>query len=154
MSRWRTCARAGEMLRNVRLGAPLDRDEHLRTCVVCREALTIAEFFRKTAEPELEDLPDPNRIYWRAVLLQRRALAERATRPIRWIQQTAWVATIVLGLMAAVGVWRLPSPVSRLTHLWSSAPAEPQFLGAVMIGFAMMALSVAIGWWAAAREDG
>jgi hypothetical protein len=153
MTAWRACQREAEMLRSIRVGRSADADEHFRTCVACRDAVTIAEFLNPATEPADEELPDPGRIYWRARLLQRRALADRATRPIRWVQQLAYAAVTAVVLALAVTVWRAISPMSRLTPFWISTPADSHVAAAVMLGFAMLSVSIVIGWWTAGVDD-
>jgi predicted anti-sigma-YlaC factor YlaD len=153
MTPWRACQREAEMLRNERPGPSADVGEHLRTCAACRESLVIAEFLNADAAPVDEVLPDPGRIYWRARLLQRRALAERATQPIRMVQQLAFAA--VTGIIVAVTLiaWRAESPMSRLTTFSASPATDSHVAAAVMLGFAMLGISIVIGWWTAGLDD-
>src|SRR5687768_10766584 len=148
MTRWWGCQREAEMLRILRLGTTAEAVEHLQNCAACREAFTIAELFKETTESEGQDLPDPGRIYWRALLLQRRALAERATQPIRWVQRVTLAAVTGLTLAAVVALWRVTDLV-RLTRFWMSTSSESHIASAAMLGFSMLAVSIVIWWWTA-----
>ena len=97
--------------------------EHLATCSTCADALQVDRFLNADAAriPDLESLPDPTVVWWRARQRARIRQVERATLPIQFTERL----TLILGAVAlAIGL-SLTWPMLRgaITH-WSSSWAR------------------------------
>ena len=141
----RECPREREALNAVLTGgAAPEIERHVAACADCREIVAVSTWLRGLAmETVPEGLPRAERVWWRAQverrLEDRRALADRAARPIRWVERgaAAAIAAAVAGILWTYGVDTADAAISRL--------ADPATLGAMSAG--LMAVA-----WIAARE--
>lgn len=141
----RECPREREALNAVLTGdsAP-EIERHVAACADCREVVAVSTWLRGLALDALPaELPRAERVWWRAQverrLADRRALADRAARPIRWFERgaAAAVAVAVAGILRTYGVGNVDAAISRF--------ADPATLGVLTAG--LMAVA-----WIAARE--
>lgn len=79
---------------------------HVPTCADCTAAASAAPFMRKLSriDERQRKLPDPAVLWLKAQLLRSTVLADRAMRPLNFVQIAAYVA--VAAGWAAVVTWR------------------------------------------------
>jgi hypothetical protein len=141
----RECPRERDALAAVLAGsAPPELERHLAECEDCREVVAVSTWLRGVArEFAPADLPRADRVWWRAQverrLQGRRALAERAARPLRWFERGA-AAALAVALAWVLRVYALDPADAALTTL-----SDPAALGALTAGLMTVA-------WLAARE--
>lgn len=127
----RECRREGESLAAVlKGGAQPDLGRHIAECRECREIMAVSTWLRGVArETVVESLPRADRVWWRAQverrLEERRALVDRAYRPIRWFERgaAAAIALLVGGVLWSQGVPTAEAALARLS--------DPAALGGV-----------------------
>jgi hypothetical protein len=143
----RECPREREALAAV-LAGRLDPDlkRHVSGCAECREVVAVSTWLQGVArETDLGSLPGADRVWWRAQverrLEARRALAERAVRPIRWFERgaAAVIAITAAGLLWTHGVPTADAALARL-----SDPATLGALTAALMAVAGLAARDAI----------
>ncbi|MGH9453491.1 MAG: hypothetical protein ACRD2O_05930, partial [Terriglobia bacterium] len=100
------CDREEEILEAVHCGRwPQLADpalvSHAQECQACSDLILVAPLLTEDyASTRVEtDLPSPGLVWWKAQLLARRAEAERATRPIAFVEKIAGA----LGLLCFIG---------------------------------------------------
>lgn len=106
---------------------------HVEGCPVCADLMLVTQYLEteaRTARQEAEkNLPSPGLLWWKAEILAKRTVSERATRPIAVFEKIAYAvgATGLLGFLAwnwsALERWLAP-----LESLWaqmSSMGATP-----------------------------
>jgi hypothetical protein len=75
---------------------------HMKNCPVCSDIAMVTSFLQREARAARvearETLPSPDLIWWKAQMLSRRDVAERATRPIAVFEKVAY-ATGAFGLI-------------------------------------------------------
>jgi hypothetical protein len=148
----RTCGREPEILRTARTAWRRDLREHAAGCVSCQEALWLAEQLGGPAQDADEaPLPEPGRIYWRAQLLQRRTLADRATRSIRMVQQISVAAALVVIAAVTVAAWPAVEGAARL--IVSGGSSGPRVLPGMVVLLTLLAVTIVLCWWTANAED-
>ena len=141
----RECPRERDALGAVLAGrASAELERHVATCADCREVVAVSTWLRGVArEVAPESLPGADRVWWRAQVERRlegrRALAERAARPIRWFERGA-AAAIAVALAWVLRAYAFAPANAALTSL-----ADPAALGALTAGLMTVA-------WLAARE--
>jgi hypothetical protein len=141
----RECPREREALEAVLAGSALaELERHVSGCADCREIVAVSTWLRGVArECGPEDLPRADRVWWRAQVERRlegrRALAERAARPIRWFERGA-AAAVAVALAWVLRVYALDPADAALTTL-----SDPAALGVLTAGLMGVA-------WLAARE--
>jgi hypothetical protein len=141
----RECPREREALEAVLAGsAPPELERHVSGCADCREIVAVSTWLRGVARDLApEGLPRADRVWWRAQVERRlegrRALAERAARPIRWFERGA-AAAIAVALAWVLRAYALDPADAALTTL-----SDPAALGALTAGLMTVA-------WLAARE--
>jgi hypothetical protein len=141
----RECPRERDALAAVLAGsAPAELERHVAECEDCREVVAVSTWLRGVArEFAPEGLPRADRVWWRAQvdrrLQGRRALAERAARPIRWFERGA-AAAIAVALAWVLRAYALDPADAALATL-----SDPAALGALTAGLMTVA-------WLAARE--
>jgi hypothetical protein len=141
----RECPREREALEAVLAGsAPAELERHVAGCADCREIVAVSTWLRGVAQDLApEGLPRADRVWWRAQVERRlegrRALAERAARPIRWFERGA-AAAIAVALAWVLRAYALDPADAALTTL-----SDPAALGALTAGLMTVA-------WLAARE--
>lgn len=139
------CPRERDALAAVLTGnAPAELERHVASCADCREVVAVSTWLRGVArELAPEGLPRADRVWWRAQVERRlegrRALAERAARPIRWFERGA-AAAIAVALAWVLRAYALAPADAALTTL-----SDPAALGALTAGLMTVA-------WLAARE--
>jgi hypothetical protein len=153
MTMRRTCQREFEVLAAVKTQHAGPALAHLAGCASCQKAVSIAELFETAGISDECDLPEPGQIYWRAQLKQRRAMAERATRPIQWVQKTAISAVVALCTIAAVAMWPVLAASFRVARPSTPALAGHDVLAAVTAGMVLLVVTIAIGWLTAGFDD-
>ena len=141
----RECPREREALEATLEGSvPAELERHVAGCADCREVVAVSTWLRGVArEFAPDDLPRADRVWWRAQVERRlegrRALAERAARPIRWFERGA-AAAIAVALAWVLRAYALDPADAALTTL-----SDPAALGALTAGLMTVA-------WLAARE--
>lgn len=115
---------------------------HLGQCPICNESRFVWDCLEKiaSAENHAATLPSAGLIWWRAQLLERKAIAERSVAAIDVVQNIATIlATIVLG---ALSLW------------WGidSFNATPTMWGLIASAFVLLLLSSGAVLYAWARE--
>ena len=148
----RTCGREPEILRAARTAWPRALRDHAAGCVSCQEALWLAEQLGGPA-PDADEapLPEPGRLYWRAQLLQRRTLADRATRSIRMVQQITVAAALALIAGVTVAAWPVVEGAARL--MASGGSVGPGTLPGTVVLLTLLAVTIVLCWWTANAED-
>ena len=149
----RTCGREPEVLRAVNGGRREEMLEHLAQCGSCQQAVTVAELLHTAADLEETPLPDPGRIYWRAQLMQRWALAERATRSIRLVQRIAATAAIGLAVALVAAAWPVLAAAMRLISLPAIDAPGAGIAGATTAGVTLLVVTLVMCWWTASLDD-
>jgi ferric-dicitrate binding protein FerR (iron transport regulator) len=89
------CPRESESVAALRRG-PLDAPlrEHVLECEACSETLAVATALRESSDADSAPLPSAGLVWWKAQMRMRREMAERATRPIEWVQRASAVAVL------------------------------------------------------------
>jgi len=112
------CDKELEVLREIRSGSLSEAlRQHLATCTSCSEAVQVDRLLAADARrlPDLEELPDPTLVLWRARQQARLRNTERATLPIQVAERLAMALGalgLVIGLSltwpivrAGIGAW-------------------------------------------------
>lgn len=128
----------------------IDRDTEYRE--------TLDRAFRELAAERLDfELPDPEHVYWRSRVLERLArrteAAERAARPVQWVQALA--GTAVMALLAAAAALLLTALLGEGAEvLQGLAPGvEPGVVQlAVVAGLSLLAAGAVVGLQLASGE--
>ena len=147
----RTCGREPEVLRAAPAGWPHELREHAERCPSCQEALWLAEWFGAPSHDADAPLPEPGRIFWRAQLLQRRRLAERATRSIRLVQQITLAAALVVSVAVTAAAW--PALAGTARFIVSGGSGGPGMLPGMVVLLTLLAVTIVLCWWTANAED-
>ncbi|HYO46144.1 MAG TPA: hypothetical protein VEY33_05590 [Gemmatimonadota bacterium] len=135
----RECPREREALAAVVAGplAP-ELKRHVSECAECREVVAVSTWLQGVArETGMGSLPRAERVWWRAEverrLATRRALAERAARPIRWFERgaAAAIAITTAGILWAHGIPTANAALARLS--------DPATLGVLTVGLLAVA---------------
>lgn len=141
----RECPREREALGAVAAGA-VDRGlgRHVAECAECREVMAVSAWLQGIAREDVEAiLPRADRVWWRAQvdrrLAARRALAERAARPIRWFERGA-AAAIATTLGGVLWSHAIPTAGAALDRL-----SDPTTFGALAVGLLAVAALAARG---------
>lgn len=141
----RECPREREAMAAVAAGT-LDSglERHVAQCAECREVMAVSAWLRGIAREDAEAiLPRAERVWWRAQvdrrLAARRALAERATRPIRWFERGA-AAAIAITLAGVLWSHAIPTAGAALDRL-----SDPTTFGALAAGLLALAALAARG---------
>ena len=138
------CPREREALGAVISGA-LDSGlkRHVAECAGCREVMAVSAWLQGIAQEEAAILPRAERVWWRAQvdrrLAARRALAERAARPIRWFERGA-AAAIAITLGGVLWSHAIPTAGAALDRL-----SDPTAFGALTAGLLAVAALAAHG---------
>lgn len=135
----RDCPREREALAAAAVGTlEPGLERHVKECVECREVIAISTWLQGIAREDAEAiLPRAERVWWRAQverrLSTRRALAERAARPIRWFERGAAAAIAITlgGLLWSHAIPTADSAVQRLS--------DPTTFGALAAGLLAVA---------------
>lgn len=121
----RECPREGEALSAV-LGEGVSPDlaRHATECAECREVVAVSTWLQGVArETVVGGLPPADRVWWRAQverrLEERRALLERAARPIKWFERGA---AAVIGLTVGGFLWSHGMPTAEVALTRFSDP--------------------------------
>lgn len=112
---------------------------------------TLDRAFRELAAEPLDfELPDPEHVYWRARVLERLArrteAAERAARPVQWLQALTGAAVVALLAAAATLLFTvlLGEGAETLTGLVPGV--EPGLVQlTVVAGLSLLAAGVVVG---------
>lgn len=130
----RECPQERDVLAAV-VGGSMEPDlrRHVSECTECREVVAVSRWLQGVArETGTGPLPRPERVWWRAQverrLAARRALAERAARPIRWFERgaAAAIAITAAGILWSHGIPTASAALARLS--------DPTTLGALTAG--------------------
>ena len=138
------CSREREALAAVVSGA-LDPGlkRHVAECAECREVMAVSTWLQGIAREDAALLPRAERVWWRAQvdrrLAARRALAERAARPIRWFERGA-AAAIAITLGGVLWSHAIPTAGAALDRL-----SDPTTFGALTAGLLAVAALAARG---------
>jgi hypothetical protein len=141
----RECPREREALSAVVAGTlEHSLERHVTECAECREVIAVSRWLQGIAREDAEAiLPLAERVWWRAQverrLSTRRALAERAARPIRWFERGA-VAAIAIALGGALWSRAIPTAVAAFDRL-----SDPATFGALAVGLLAVAALAARG---------
>jgi hypothetical protein len=141
----RECPREREALAAVVAGASRpELERHVAECAECREVMAVSAWLRGVARDEAEAiLPRVERVWWRAQidrrLATRRALAERAARPIRWFERGA-AAAIAITLGGVLWSHAIPTAGAAFDRL-----SDPTTFGALAAGLLALAALAARG---------
>ncbi len=84
--------------------------DHCAACSPCAETVLVTAALCADArelETDATPLPDPRLIWLRAQIERRRVKSARATLAIAWVQRVAILSAVMVGLIAAPGLWRL-----------------------------------------------
>ena len=141
----RECPREGEALAAAAVGTlEPGLDRHVKECAECREVIAVSTWLQGIARRDVEAiLPRSERVWWRAQverrLSTRRALAERAARPIRWFERGAAAAIAITlgGLLWSHAIPTADSAVQRLS--------DPSTFAALAAGLLAVAALAARG---------
>ena len=140
----RECPRERDALEAVVAGA-LDPglERHVSQCAECREVVAVSTWLQGIAREDAAVLPRAERVWWRALvdrrLAPRRALAERAARPIRWFERGA-AAAIAITLGGILWSHAIPTAGAALDRL-----SDPTAFGALTAGLLAVAALAARG---------
>jgi len=151
------CDREDATLEAARLDAWTDELRgHAAGCSVCSEVALIALYLNDdlAGAPADHPLPDAGRIWWRGQLLARRAAAEKAARPISYMERGA--AALGIGTLAAGVAWGWPildgwigslasgsaSPAAQAAHAASSSGLGFAALAGIFLLPVLLAISV------------
>lgn len=119
---------------------------HVDRCQVCTDVALVTRAMRAEgiASRARTELPDPQRLWWRARLQARREAVAHATRPI-----AAWeLLASIIGLLAAVAAAWLFWPSPDVLDAWMVI--ESTTLGAILknVGLAAAMLLAFLIWFA------
>jgi hypothetical protein len=141
----RECPREREALTALAAGAlEAGLQRHLADCAECREVVAVSTWLQGIARQDAEAIvPRAERVWWRAQvdrrLTTRRALAERAARPIRWFERGA-AAAIAITLGGVLWSHAIPTAGAAFERL-----SDPATFGALAVGLLAVAGLVARG---------
>ena len=133
------CPREGDAVAAVMAGLlEPELKRHVSECAECRDVVAVSTWLQGVArETDMGSLPRADRVWWRAQverrLATRRALAERAARPIRWFERgaAATIAITVAGFLWSHGIPTASAALARLS--------DPTTLGALTVGLLAVA---------------
>lgn len=135
----RECPREREALASVLSGAASpELERHVAGCTECREVTAVSTWLRGVAqETMIGSLPRADQVWWRAQverrLEERRALVERAARPIRWFERGAAAA---IALTVGGILWWHGVPTAEVALARLSDPATLGELTAALLAIA------------------
>jgi hypothetical protein len=141
----RVCPREPEALAAIAAGTlESGMERHLAECAECREVVAVSTWLQGIAREDSEAiLPRAERVWWRAQvdrrLSTRRALAERAVRPIRWFERGA-AAAIAITLGGIVWSHAIPTAGAAFDRL-----SDPATFSALAVGLLAVAALAARG---------
>ncbi|MEJ2085796.1 MAG: hypothetical protein P8Y44_08980, partial [Acidobacteriota bacterium] len=120
------CVRTREVLRSHPADYSQSLRQHIAKCAICSDALAVESFMQSASSgtPALNHLPNPSTIWWRSRYLARQRRVDRATRPIRLVEQFGLIVGTAGSAIAATLVW--PQLKSSVTGWLSSLAAETQ----------------------------
>jgi hypothetical protein len=145
--RVRECPRERETLAGVAAGTlEPELERHVADCAECREVAAVSTWLQGIAREDAEAiLPRAERVWWRAQvdrrLSTRRALAERAARPMRWFERGA-TAAIAVALGGVLRSHAIPTAGAAFDRL--SDPATFGTLAAGLLAVAALAARGAV----------
>lgn len=133
--------------------------EHVRTCSDCAAAAAAAPFMTRFArvDERRHALPDPSVVWLKAQLLRGNIAAERAARPLNFIQMVAYV--VVAAGWAAVLTWKWAdlqawllgfTPTQMVKGLSGTSSLSVSFLMMVVV---LASLTVMLGLHTILAED-
>ena len=150
----RTCPAEPGLVRALKNGHhPEELWNHLRGCERCQDALAVSEWFEATTDADVaRSLPDPGRIYWRAQLQHRRAMAHRATHAIRLLEQVTIAVASAAALIGCVLAWPALSRAARdVSDL--AAITSPSSVMNLTVATALLVVAVVFAWCAASFDE-
>jgi len=129
------CEREEEAARCVSAPSP-DLAEHLKSCEICAEVLTVSAFLQNSARRALAGTPMPSAdVVWRKTMLtSRRAAKQRALWPISVINVFALTAA------ALIVVWLMDAGVMDTVRAGASEHALSGSWPKLMVGAAIVAI--------------
>jgi hypothetical protein len=116
-----------------------DLRRHVETCPGCGDLALVSQYLRGVARDAASDAPllDPGLIWWRAMLRERAAAADRATRVI---SLTRWLGVATGAGLAALGVVRFRHQIM----VWLDAIRPSWLAGPVPAGMAPPGLVIVV----------
>lgn len=135
------CDRERDVLRAVRSTSSGEAHEHLLHCASCREAVEVVRALgrlKATAVPK--KLPDPGTIWWRAQLVRKWALEERASEPLTRMERLSQAVAVLIPI--AFAAWKWPEVHQALSRAVSEASQVWIFSGASSSALTWIALAV------------
>lgn len=129
--------------------------KHVADCHACADVALAAEALNAMRAIDHVDarIPDAGLMWWKAQLLSKRAAAERATRPISFIQHLAYACGIAV--FVGVCVWQWTAIRGWLTWMWPGSGVQTTSSSAPH--FDLQAAQTLIAGWiqaAASMEKG
>lgn len=119
---------------------PRDLRQHVESCPECREAFSVARRLQKMAEGFSEQpLHSAECVWWRLSVRLRREQADRAQRPLVWMQRI-FAATIALVCAALLGL------------AWRDYPSDVWTTGLAALGAVAIPATIALWSWSRARS--
>ncbi len=132
---------------------------HVAACPLCAEIKEVFEWLQQEATSEkVHALPNPSQLWWKAQLLQRQAMEQKAIAPLKTFQRMAFLFTI-LALIGTM-IWRWPDFLSWISRLgaglhesWSLINFSPLFATLLLISVGTTGLCVILTFLAVLSED-
>jgi hypothetical protein len=133
---------------------------HTTTCPECHVVVEIFEWMQHQAQDELQhSLPEAGTIWWKAQLMRRSALEQKAIRPVQTFQRAAFSVTALV--LISLGIWRWPSLEKWLgvwtpsleRSWWTLTNLSPVFSTLLLVSVSMIGLSVLLTFFAVLSED-
>lgn len=133
---------------------------HAASCSVCRDVVEICEWMEQQVHDEPSHrLPDPAMIWWKAQLLQRQVLEQKAIQPVQTFQRTSMWVTLLALLVIIVWRWSdLERWVAAWTpglerSWWALTNFSPVFTTLILLSASLIGISVLLTFFAVLSED-
>jgi hypothetical protein len=133
---------------------------HATTCPECRDVVEIFEWMQQQTQDEPEHkLPEAGITWWKAQLMQRPAMEQKAVRPIQTFQRVSFAITLFA--LIALGIWRWPILEKWLgawtpsleRSWWTLTNLSPVFSTLLLVSVGLIGLSVLFTFFAVLSED-
>ncbi|MDD5544937.1 MAG: hypothetical protein PHX83_17355 [Acidobacteriia bacterium] len=133
---------------------------HAATCPECAEMVRTYQWMQEQAYQDIpHNLPDPGMIWWKAQLMQREILEQKAIRPVQTFQRASVVVTLLAVFL--IGLWRWPHLEKWLgawtpgleRSWWTLTNLSPVFTTLMLISVGLIAVSVVLTFFAVLSED-
>lgn len=106
------------------------RDEnfaaHLKQCSKCREAFRVADWMQRLAAETAPSakLPTAGFLFWKSKIIEKQRAAQRAAKPIFWMETAAIV------LISIAMLWLAVKNQTRLEPVWNQIFASLELVAA------------------------